>query len=102
MRLDVQITDGTCKLHPPNKLHPPKFLERAQLVARLRALDVVVGLVGSFCPEPAFEQVATSQGLMSLRQLLYGAVLEQAGLINAGPIPSRPRKLAEELLSLLR
>jgi hypothetical protein len=67
-----------------------QILERAQLAARLRALDVLVDLVGSFSPDPAFGQVATSQGLRCLHRLPCGDRRLQSR--SAELIPSRPKR----------
>ena len=82
-----------------------QILEQAQLAARLRALDVLVDLVGSFSPDPAFGQVATSQGLRSLHRLLNEAVRGQAVAIErcrSNSESPEEARLAEELLSLLQ
>jgi hypothetical protein len=73
--------------------------------ARLRALDVLIDLVGSFEPEPGFETIATSGGRHSLSELLKNRVLDLAVLIEhrrldaASPEES---KMAQDLLALLR
>jgi hypothetical protein len=72
--------------------------------ARLRALDVMIDLVGSFRPEPGFETVATSAGRRSLDDVLKSKVLGLAGLIEqrrrdaASPEEAR---LTQDLLALL-
>ena len=81
-----------------------QILERAQLAARLRALDVLIDLLGSFNPDPAFGHVATPEGLTSLHRLLNEAVRGQAVAIEKCRVNSElpeEARLAEELLSLL-
>ncbi len=72
--------------------------------ARLRTLDVLIDLVGSFEPEPDFEVVATSAGRRSLRELLKDKVLELAAQIEHRRLDAtspKEAKLAQDLLTLL-
>jgi hypothetical protein len=50
--------------------------------ARLRTLDVLIDLVGSFEPEPGFEVVAASAGRRSLNEVLKERVLELTAQIE--------------------
>jgi hypothetical protein len=53
---------------------PGAILTEGGPTARLRTLDVLVDLVGSFEPEPGFEVVATPAGLRSLKDILKDKV----------------------------
>ncbi len=72
--------------------------------ARLRTLDVLIDLVGSFEPEPGFEVVATSAGRRSLNEVLKDKVLELATQIERRRLDAaspEEAKLAQDLLALL-
>ena len=72
--------------------------------ARLRTLDVLVDLIGSFAPEPGFEIVETPSGLRLLRDALKEKVLELATQIERLKVDAssaEEAKLAQDLLSLL-
>jgi hypothetical protein len=74
-------------------------------VARARALDVLVDLLGSFDPEPGFEFVATAAGPRPLKDLLKEGALGLNGDVEgllAAPASPEEAKLANELLTLLR
>ena len=72
--------------------------------ARLRTLDALIDLIGSFAPEPGFEFVETSSGRRLLADALKDEVLElsseveRLSLVAASP---EEAKLARDLLSLL-
>jgi hypothetical protein len=72
--------------------------------ARLRTLDVLIDLVGSFEPEPGFEVVESSAGRRSLKNLLKEKVLTLVAQIErrrSDAASSEEAKLAQELLDLL-
>ncbi len=72
--------------------------------ARLRTLDVLIDLVGSFAPEPGFEVVETSAGRRSLNDVLKDKVLEVATQIERRQLDAESpeeAKLAQDLLALL-
>lgn len=72
--------------------------------ARLRALDVLIDLVGSFQPQPGFETVATSTGRCSLSDALKSRVLDLADLIERRRLDAaspEEAKLAQDLLELV-
>jgi hypothetical protein len=72
--------------------------------ARLRTLDVLIDLVGSFEPEPGFEVVASSAGRRSLKDLLKEKVLTLAAQIErrrSDAASPEEAKLAQDLLALL-
>ena len=82
-----------------------EILSQGRLAGRLRALDVLIDLVGSFQPEQGFEQVATPQGQRPLRRLLVETVREQVAEIEkcrANAESAEEARLAEEVLSLLQ
>jgi hypothetical protein len=72
--------------------------------ARLRTLDVLVDLVGSFAPEPGYEVIETSAGRRSLQELLKDKVLEIAAQIERRQVDAESAeeaKLAQDLLALV-
>lgn len=74
-------------------------------VARLRALDVLIDLIGSFIPEPGHETVATADGPRPLAALVHDAVTPFTGDLErllGTPASEEEGRLAEELLWLLR
>jgi hypothetical protein len=81
-----------------------EILRDGSLVARLRALDALLDLVGSFWPEPGYEEVETMFGRRRLKEVL----LETAKGLR-GKVEHRRRtsevdeeaKLAGDLLQLL-
>jgi hypothetical protein len=80
------------------------ILRDGSLVARLRALDALVDLVGSFWPEPGYEDVETDGGG---RRPLKELVLETAKALRADvwhrrrtPETDEEAKLAGDLLEL--
>lgn len=81
------------------------ILREGSITARLRTLDVLVDLVGSFEPEPGFEFVATPAGRRALKLLLKEKVLAFADEVerrrSAAASPQEFR-LADDLLSLLK
>lgn len=81
-----------------------EILRDGALVARLRALDVLIDLLGSFSPEPSYDQVETEHG----RRPLKDALRETAKGLRADvkrrsdtPESDEEAKLAGELLELL-
>lgn len=80
------------------------ILRDGVLVARLRALDVLIDLLGSFSPEPGYEEVETVRGRRPLKELM----LETAQGLRADvehrhrtPESAEEAKLAGDLLELL-
>lgn len=72
--------------------------------ARLRALDVLIDLLGSFQPESGFETVATTVGRRSLTDVLKARVLDLADLIERRRLDAaspEEAKLAQDLLALV-
>ncbi len=72
--------------------------------ARLRTLDVLVDLAGSFAPEPGFEVVATPTGNLALRELLRQEVLKLEGELvrcQVDAASAEEAALAQQLLACL-
>lgn len=72
--------------------------------ARLRTLEMLIDLVGSFEPEPSFAVVESSAGRRPLKDVLKDKVLPLAALIERRQFDVASReeaKLAQDLLSLL-
>jgi hypothetical protein len=74
--------------------------------AREAALDALIDLVGSFCPEPGFETIVTSQaGASDLKLLVLNRVRELRPLARATETSASPQsrivQLAHDLLALL-
>lgn len=77
----------------------------APLADRLQTLEVLADLLGSFGPEPGFEQVVTPQGQGALRQLIKEAACDRVADIErcrAKAETAEEAKFAEEVLSLLQ
>lgn len=82
-----------------------EILRGPALIARLRALDVLIDLVGSFEPEPGHEEVASATGQRPLKAM----VQEAAALLSSAvehlhgqPGSDEEARLAGELLALIR
>jgi len=74
--------------------------------AREGALDALIDLVGSFCPDPGFETVTTPQASTSdLKALVLLSVRELRALVQVAATSSseqsRSGQLARDLLALL-
>jgi hypothetical protein len=80
------------------------ILRDGGLTARLRTLDVLIDLVGSFEPEPGFEVLASSVGGRRLKDILKEKVLTLAPQIEHRRVDAQSpeeARLAHDLLSLL-
>lgn len=74
-------------------------------IARLRALDVLIDLVGSFEPEPGFEEIEADAGRRSLKALVLEAATRlsvDVERLRRAPSNDEEAKLADDLLALLR
>lgn len=82
-----------------------EILRGPALVARLRTLDVLIDLVGSFGPDLEHEEVDSTKGRRSLKTMVQE---EAAGLasdverLHRDPGSNEEARLARELLELLR
>ncbi len=80
-------------------------LLRGPPVARGRALDVLIDLIGSFIPEPGHETVATADGPRPLAALVHDAVTPFTGDLErllGTPASEEEGRLAREVLELLQ
>ncbi len=76
-----------------------------RVAARVRALDVLVELVGSFNPEPGFEKIVTRTGERSLSTVMKEAAIvfaESIERLRVRAESAEEAKLCAELLALLR
>jgi hypothetical protein len=83
-----------------------EIVERGPDVAREAALDALIDLVGSFCPEPGFETVITSHASTSdLKALVLHCARKLRALVQATAASSSPQsrsgQLARDLLALI-
>jgi hypothetical protein len=83
-----------------------EIVERGPGAAREAALDALIDLVGSFCPEPGFETIVTSQaGAGDLKVLVLNCVRELRPLVQTTETSASPQsriaQLARDLLALL-
>lgn len=81
-----------------------EVLRDGALVARLRTLDVLLDLLGSFWPEPAYEEVETDRGRRPLRDVLHESTKRLRAVVERrrqAPETGEEAKLAGELLELL-
>jgi len=82
-----------------------EILRGGVLVARLRALDVLIDLIGSFEPDPAYEEVETSSGRRPLSAVVKEAVSALSNdveVLHRGPGSDEEESLSAELLALIR
>lgn len=82
-----------------------RIVRRGSPIARLRALDVLVDLVGSFEPDPDHTEVVLGARRESLKFLLvYSArvLTDDIARVAQAPRNDEEAKLAKDLLSLLR
>jgi len=81
------------------------ILRDGGVTARLRTLEVLIDLIGSFEPEPAFEVIETAAGDLPLKGALKDKVLGLTTEIEqrrVGAESPEEAQLAQELLDLLR
>ncbi len=81
-----------------------EILRGPALVARLRALDVLIDLLGSFEPEPGHETVESATGRWSLKSMVRGAatcLANDVDRLHRDPESDEEGRLAGELLELL-
>lgn len=82
-----------------------EILRGPELVARLRTLDVLIDLVGSFVPEHGHDEVDSQTGPRSLGAMVREAVASLASdveRLRRDPESDEEARLAGELLGLLR
>lgn len=82
-----------------------ELLRGPALVARLRALDVLIDLIGSFEPEPGHEEVESGMGRCSLKSMVREAAVglsRDVECLQRHPGSGEEARLAGELSALLR